>query len=283
MADDSAHAWVFHAGALGDFVLVWPLIRALALRYERVHVVADSQKSELAAAWITPGAIVAHDAHRRVFTRLWSGDAGEVHRDAALVVNAVADPGATWERGAAAMFPGARIVHLGPMGSSSRADAWREAGVDQLADVAVRANLNGPIVCHVGAGSRAKRWPIESWRALRDRVDAGAMLIAGEVEAEQFSSGERRIFDAAGGVMHDSLATLAQTIASARVFIGADTGPTHLAAQLGVPTLALFGPTDARTWSPQGPRVRVLAPVQPTTMDWLTIEMVVHEVEALIA
>jgi ADP-heptose:LPS heptosyltransferase len=65
------------------------------------------------------------------------------------------------------------------------------------------------------------------------------------------------------------VAELADTIRPARLFIGADSGPTHLAAQLGVRTLGLFGPTDPGEWAPVGPRVRVLARAGMGDMAWL--------------
>lgn len=53
-------------------------------------------------------------------------------------------------------------------------------------------------------------------------------------------------------------ASSARLAARAVLFVGADTGPTHLAAAAGVPTLALFGPTPAERFSPVGPRAAVL-------------------------
>jgi hypothetical protein len=87
-------------------------------------------------------------------------------------------------------------------------------------------------------------------------------FVAGEVERERFSSRERELFAAAGGTYIDDLPTLATTLKAARLYVGADTGPTHLAAALGVRTVALFGPTDPARWAPIGPCVRV-APLMP--------------------
>ena len=50
---------------------------------------------------------------------------------------------------------------------------------------------------------------------------------------------------------------LACWLASARLYIGNDSGITHLAAAAGAPVLALFGPTDPAVWAPRGPNVRV--------------------------
>jgi heptosyltransferase-1 len=53
-------------------------------------------------------------------------------------------------------------------------------------------------------------------------------------------------------------AASARLASRAALFVGADTGPTHLAAAAGTPTLALYGPTDPARFGPIGPRVRVL-------------------------
>jgi ADP-heptose:LPS heptosyltransferase len=52
---------------------------------------------------------------------------------------------------------------------------------------------------------------------------------------------------------------LACWLATARVYIGNDSGITHLAAAVGTPVVALFGPTDPRIWAPRGPQVHVIA------------------------
>lgn len=54
------------------------------------------------------------------------------------------------------------------------------------------------------------------------------------------------------------LPVVAGIMAQAEVYVGHDSGTTHLAALLGVPTIALFGPTDPEQWAPRGPHVGVL-------------------------
>ena len=46
---------------------------------------------------------------------------------------------------------------------------------------------------------------------------------------------------------------------SARVYIGNDSGITHLAAAVGTPVVAIFGPTDPAVWAPRGERVAVVS------------------------
>src|SRR5439155_22147560 len=136
------------------------------------------------------------------------------------------------------------IIREGPPRGGREAGAW-------LADhpwgsPRPRVNPDGPFVLHVGAGGRAKRWPLERWIDLATRLftRGPVVLLAGHVEREQFSAEERSRFERRGGQILDTLAALADATRAARLFIGCDSGPTHLAAQLGVPTLALFGPID---------------------------------------
>ncbi len=53
---------------------------------------------------------------------------------------------------------------------------------------------------------------------------------------------------------------LAQLLQTGVAYIGNDSGPTHLAAFLQLPTIALFGPSDPGRWAPVGHRVKVIAP-----------------------
>ena len=68
-----------------------------------------------------------------------------------------------------------------------------------------------------------------------------------------------RLVSARYAVLRDlELSALAGVMTQALVYIGNDSGLTHLAALLGVPTIALFGPTDQEQWAPRGTHVVVL-------------------------
>ena len=84
-----------------------------------------------------------------------------------------------------------------------------------------------------------------------------------------------------------SLAGLIALLRRASIFIGGDTGPLHLAAALGVPTVALFGPTDPERNGPYGNCHRVLRPENARTsyqhssapdavMDRIPVEQVIE-------
>jgi ADP-heptose:LPS heptosyltransferase len=71
---------------------------------------------------------------------------------------------------------------------------------------------------------------------------------------------------------------LACWIRSARVYVGNDSGITHLAAAAGAPVVAIFGPTDPAVWAPRGDRVRVIA----GTLDEIPVERVLGAVRELL-
>lgn len=102
------------------------------------------------------------------------------------------------------------------------------------------------VVIHPFSGSRAKNWPVECFREVAHGLDLPVAFTAGPEEALE------------DAVRFGSLWELARWIAGASLYIGNDSGITHLAAATGVPVLALFGPTDPAVWAPRGQCVRVL-------------------------
>lgn len=260
--------WVFHRGALGDGILLWPALRALG---PRGVLVTDASRAKLAARFLGVRAV---DIEQSGFNRLWidRGQAGIVEgviEGVSRVFTFLAGedaPGRTWLRNASRLFPGATIEpRRAPI---DRRTALAIEGLPP-APAAPRDNPGGPVILHIGAGSREKRWPLECWAEV-GRALPEAIPIAGEVERERFDAREHGLFASLGGRWIDSLDGLADLMLAARLVLAADCGPGHLAAQLGIATLSLFGPTDPALWAPIGPRARTLAPPSPRAMDWLT-------------
>ena len=314
------NVWVFHAGALGDHVMIWPLVRAMARQGTSVTVVAAQSHAGLCeavvgrevgegvlpatlnvpAARCAGGSVHGIGAEQRRFTRLWMGSVGVERADTipgvAGVLSFVAsnedDAGRTWLEGARVMFPGATIRCVGAPATVSRTDAWEHAGVERFGRIARVSNPCGPIVLFVGTGGGRKQWPLGRWRVLAehlrssDRADPSSVcLLAGPVEKERWSEAEQVEFQGIGGeFLMDAQRRggLAERCGSARLFVGCDTGPTHLAAQMGVPTLALFGPTDPAVWAPVGPRVWVVSPANPREMEWLEVGAVAATARAML-
>src|SRR5438093_9943120 len=89
------------------------------------------------------------------------------------------------------------------------------------------------VLVHPGSGSPKKNWPY--FEVLMNRLK-GAMPLPKDLTLRELSHHLRRC----------------------RAYIGNDSGITHLAAYIGCPTIALFGPTDPRGWGPIGRRVPIL-------------------------
>ena len=102
-------------------------------------------------------------------------------------------------------------------------------------------------VIHPFSGSPRKNWPMERFQELARLIGMPVRWCAGPEE------------DLGGAVRIGDLYELACWIRSARVYIGNDSGVTHLAAAAGAPVVAIFGPTDPAVWAPRGVRVRVVA------------------------
>lgn len=124
-------------------------------------------------------------------------------------------------------------------------------------------NPDRPMVgVHAGAGSMAKRWPLENFRELAGRsIKAGLQVLIIEGPAERGLSA--RLTE--GMRDHSILAarflplqTLAAVLSFCAAFVGNDSGIAHLSAALDIPGVVMFGPTHAGQWAPAGPRIRPL-------------------------
>jgi len=115
-------------------------------------------------------------------------------------------------------------------------------------------------ILNPGAGWGAKRWPAERYgEVARGLADLGmrSILNYGPGEEELVRATEA----ASGGTARAMSCTLTELIAltrRARLFVGGDTGPLHLAAALSVPVVAIYGPTDPARNGPYGTRSVVL-------------------------
>ncbi|MDD4890657.1 MAG: glycosyltransferase family 9 protein, partial [Phycisphaerae bacterium] len=112
-----------------------------------------------------------------------------------------------------------------------------------------------------GSGGRAKCWPADSFAELarRMRPQCQPVFVLGPTEYERMGSAViDGLLDEFAVVQPASLDHLLYDISSTDVYVGNDSGPTHLAAAMGVPTIALFGPTNPAIWGPRGARVSII-------------------------
>ena len=108
-------------------------------------------------------------------------------------------------------------------------------------------------VLHPFASSPAKRWPLENFRAVAAALDVPVRWCAGPEEPLE------------GAARFEDLYQLGCWLSRARVYIGNDSGISHLAAAVGTPVVAIFLATDPLVWAPRGERVAVLE--QPSVQD----------------
>ena len=108
------------------------------------------------------------------------------------------------------------------------------------------------VVIHPGAGSAGKRWSAERFAALAHALAMPLAVVRGPADPE---------FDAGcpHEIWHDlPLRELAARLKSSGLFVGNDSGISHLAAAVGTPSVAIYTSTDPAVWGIRGPRVRHL-------------------------
>ena len=291
---------IFHSGALGDFVLSWPLALALGRIYaqSRIIYVTAGQKGKLAErALRLDSADVETGWHH-----LFSAD-GEVPDNVRRLLEGshaifsfVAAGDSAWAKNVKRLAPQAKLFFIDPNPPAGFARHASQLLLDQLQSdpvvstalaqmlksigdrgLGVARSAQGPVVLHPGAGADEKCWPRERFVSLAGKVRGAGReveVIFGDVERERWSAGERDEFgEVAKIVMPETLVELYLALARASAVVGNDSGSVHLAGIMGMPTVALFGPTDPAVWQPLGPRVRV---VQGMPMEEIEVERVVE-------
>jgi hypothetical protein len=271
---------VLHQGALGDAVLLWPLLRGL----ERVTLVTQASKGRLATRCLPH--VEALDIDGRAFSTLHApgaslDGAAAVLRQARRIISFVSDGHDAWSANVRGLAAQATLAFVRPRPPRDwprhvcdfHMDQLQRQGVEVTPrDPQPRSNPGGPVVLHPGSGGAGKVWPLPRWAELADRLRLAGhdvRCVVGEVELERMDDAWRQRLHARPLATLDDLC---DELLAAKLLIGNDSGPAHLAAQLGIATLALFGPSDARHWSPRGPRACALAPPTPRDMAWLGVE-----------
>lgn len=140
-----------------------------------------------------------------------------------------------------------------PLPRSPAAEAWCERELE-------RCNIRRFVLISPGAGWGAKLWPAERYGELaRGLALQGlpAILNVGPGE-DQLAHAVEQASQGATQAIRCSVGELVALTRRARLFIGADSGPLHLAAALGIPVVAIFGPTDPARNGPYATRSIVL-------------------------
>lgn len=157
-----------------------------------------------------------------------------------------------------------------PASSGTRQPNWSGYATDSKNRL---GEFRNKIILLPGAGRPAKLWPTSRFRQLVARFGDEALVVWGP--------GERRLAEEIGGRMapETNLRELAFLMLHARLVVGADTGPLHLADAVGTRVLGLYGPTDARRNGPYGQPGRT---IQAATMESIAAADVIRKIDEVL-
>ena len=259
---------VLRGGALGDFIVTLPAVAALRRRWPdaRIELAGNATAGQLARSRGLLDAV--HSQHEARWGALYAhatlpGEFAAWLTEFDLILNFWPDPEAELSR----RFPlraGQRFITAAALPQRSPAAAHycaplRELGVevDDFCFQLTSPHATELIAVHPGSGSPSKNWPAEKWRALIAMLPGPVCVILGEAEADRWR--DFPLPSTAELAVKQPLEALVEKLAACRLFLGHDSGISHLAAACGVPSLLLFGPTEPAIWAPPTPRTRTLS------------------------
>ncbi len=244
-AVERVHLWPRRGGLAG-------FRRALAeVRAARYELAVDLQriaKSALFARLSGAPRVLGYDrARTKELSWLWTSERVAPGDGGAHMVEQYLD--------AAEHVLGARPLARRELPRDEAAERWADALVAELG--------GAPILVNLGATKPANRWPPERFGALAAALAAEHGVPVGltggpdDRAAADAALGALRALGLGGASVRDlvgatSLPQLVALERRARLFVGCDTGPMHVAAAVGTRAVALFGPADPRRTGPYG-------------------------------
>jgi heptosyltransferase-3 len=281
---------VIRGGAIGDFILTLPALKALRRAYSHAHieilgykhiaVLAENRFYAQAVRSIEYGPLANFFAKNSELPV----ELADHFASFDLIISYLYDPDGVFERNLRRC--GVEDLIHGPGKIDHHAHAARQLSrplqilglrVDDLsaklypsaedrdAASAFLGDCARPIVAfHPGSGGKKKNWPVENWIDLGNHLLASEdfrgsiVVISGEADTDQLARLQSIWRDATVRFAKNlPLPHLAAVLEQA-IFIGHDSGISHLAAAAGADCVLLFGPTDPAVWAPANENVRVL-------------------------
>ena len=270
---------VIRGGALGDFILTLPAIGLLkhGLPDARVDVLGYPSIAQLAIAGGYADAVrpIEHGPLAGFFAAGGDLDEDWCEHIAGfdVVVSYLYDPQGVFRDNLERAGVETLIEGIAKVDPATGEHAARQLArpLESLAlyldDPAPRLALGGRgeavgrVAIHPGSGGAAKNWSLERWIRLGIELDQPLLLVSGEAEVDTVAE-VVQAWRAAGldFLQADSwpLAELAGALGESRLFLGHDSGVSHLAAATGTECVLLFGPTDPAVWAPANASVEVI-------------------------
>jgi heptosyltransferase-3 len=144
-------------------------------------------------------------------------------------------------------------------------EADRYCGVELLDQHEIDLSMK-LVVIHPGSGGQRKCWHMENYLSVAKELRARGLeilFLLGPAEVERLHAADQaRMYDAGRCVAHLSLNQVIGLLSCADAFIGNDSGAAHLAANIGLRTFVVFGPTNPALYRPIGPAVTVFQDTQ---------------------
>lgn len=280
---------VIRGGAIGDFILTLPALKLIREAFPQAHLeilgyrhiialaegrfYADAARSieyGAMAAFFVPGSDLAPDlvayfaGFQQVISYLYDPSGYfEANLRRAGVKNFL-PAFAPIDDSAHAAQQLARPLERLALFLESHAATVHPSAADRAAARAVAARDAPLLAIHPGSGSSRKNWPVSRWLALGDALrarfpDAQIVLVGGEADTAVFAEMGTAWSASLPLLARDlPLPTLAALLERCRLFLGHDSGISHLAAAVGTPCVLLFGPTDPAVWAPANPGVAIV-------------------------
>ncbi|MFP4104471.1 MAG: glycosyltransferase family 9 protein [Phycisphaerae bacterium] len=283
----SQHVLAVHSGALGDVVLFGRILEALRTD---VTLVAGREKAQL-----LHGLMVADDTRdfelmpmQELFTDEPLEDCrlpkllGQTDRLISCFAagNRLAEMrlAAACNARSAAFLPirpdpdsSAHLVELwadmlgipldiGKLRAWTVPHTWRAGAAARLEKAGVDPSKPYAII-QPGSGSPSKCWPLERFLELATSLSEQTQVVFlfGPVEGEQWPKETLRLVSSSYTCLANvPLHAVTGILAGAALYVGNDSGVTHVSGAIGTPTVAIFGSSNPRHFAPLGPRVQLV-------------------------
>lgn len=272
---------IIHQGALGDFIAIFPAICRLSGRFDRVDVVCQGQLGRLAQFL---GLVTRwYPLECASFSTLYTDQPDpEIKARLGRYDQVILFSSSTGLEQSLQHIMQSRCIRIEPkppagqpthitdyaLQNLTRCGLIRSGYPDlnrfhltQYDEKKSRPRRDGnKILIHPGSGSKRKRWPLSQFKQIEALLAAKGFkteFVLGPAEEDllgDLQDQSRKIH------MLFDLIELMQLLQTAGGYIGNDSGASHLAAFLGLPTLVIFGPADPIRWKPNGPLVEIVRP-----------------------